>query len=170
MKNERYYLDQTPESLAKRIIDSIVWKEGENVCEPFLGEGAFYNQLPEYVNKSYAEIEEGIDFRDIDYVSIDTIISNPPYDIKEGPRKRKNGFYKILLHFAKTPVPRIIFLCSQVCFNSLTPKRMRELNNNNLYIQSIVICNCKKWYGRYYLLTLTREPNIMFSYFLENFD
>lgn len=170
MKNERYYLDQTPESLAKRIIESVIWKHGENVCEPFLGEGAFYNQLPEYVNKSYAEIEEGIDFRDLDYKGIDTIISNPPYDILEKPRKRKNGFYKILLHFAKTPVTRIIFLCSQVCFNSLTPKRMRDLNYNNLYIQSVVICNCKKWYGRYYLLTLTREPNNLFSYFLENFD
>ena len=86
VKNERYMLDQTPRSLAKKIIDNIEWKEGENICEPFRGEGAFYDQLPEYVNKSYAEIEENIDFRDISYDNIDTIITNPPYDIGEGAR------------------------------------------------------------------------------------
>src|SRR5210317_660669 len=170
VKNERYMLDQTPRSLAKKIIDSIEWKQYENVCEPFRGEGAFYNQLPEHINKSYAEIEEGIDFRDISYDNIDTIITNPHYDIGEGARIRKNNFYKIVLYFSTTSVPRIILLCSQVCFNSLTPRRLQELNKNNLFIKDITVCNCKKWYGRYYLLTFTREPNLLFKYFLENFD
>jgi hypothetical protein len=170
VKNDRYYLEQTPRSLAKKIIDSIEWKQNENVAEPFRGEGSIYDQLPDYVNKTYAEIEEDIDFRDLDYVGIDTIITNPPYDISEGPRIRKNNFYKIVLYFSTTSVPRIILLCSQVCFNSLTPRRLQELNKNNLFIKDITVCNCKKWYGRYYLLTFTREPNLLFKYFLESFD
>ena len=81
MKDETYFLHQTPLSVALKIIENIDWKDGENVCEAFRGESAFYDQLPDYVNKSYAEIEEGIDFRSLDYSDVDTIISNPPFSV-----------------------------------------------------------------------------------------
>jgi hypothetical protein len=166
MKDEKYYLHQTPFLLAEKIIDNIEWEEGENVLEPFKGEGAFYNQLPEYVNKSYAEIEEGIDFRDIDYDNIDTILTNPPFRLDDG----KNAFFDILMFFAKTPVKRVIFLCSDYCFGSLTPSRLIKLNNEGLYIHSLTTCGVKKWRGRYYVITFKRQPNIFFNYFLENFE
>jgi len=169
MKDETYYLHQTPFSLAKKIIDNIDFYEGENVCEPFKGQGAFYNQLPDYVNKSYGEIEEDIDFRDIDYNNIDTIITNPPFRLDDGDG-RKNAFFDILLYFAKTPVKRIIFLCNDICFGSLTPIRLKQLNENNLYIHSLTTCGVKKWRGRYRVITFKREANIFFNYFLENFE
>ena len=169
MKDDTYYLHQTPKSLAKKIIDNIEWKDGENVCEPFKGQGAFYDNLPEYVNKSFGEIEEGIDFRDINYDNIDTIITNPPFRL-ETDNGRKNAFFDILLYFAKTPVKRVIFLCNDYCFGSLTPKRLLKLNNEGLYIDSLITCNVKTWRGRYYVVTFKREPNIFFNYFLENFE
>ena len=169
MKDDTYYLHQTPFSLAKKIIDNIEWKHNENVCEPFKGEGAFYNQLPEYVNKSYAEIEEGIDFKNIDYDNIDTIITNPPFRLDEGDVK-KNAFFDILLFFAKTKVKRVIFLCNDYCFGSLTSLRLLKLNNEGLYIYSLTTCSVKKWRGRYYTIVFKREPNIFFNYFLENFE
>lgn len=171
MKDDNYYLHQTPEKLAKKIIESIEWEIDENVCEPFKGQGAFYDNLPEYVNKSYAEIEEGVDFRDINYDNIDTIITNPPFDIGEGCRIRKNNFYKILLYFANTRVKRVIFLCSATCFNSITPKRYKELKENNLYLTNISVCNVRKWWGRYYLITFTRDSNNLFNFIsLDNFE
>jgi hypothetical protein len=165
-----YDLHQTPVSLAKEIINSINWNDNENVCDPFAGEMSFYENLPTNINKTYAEITKGIDFRDIDYTNIETIISNPPYDLGEDNRVRKNSFYKILEYFSLTPVKRIIFLCSQSCFNSITPKRLKQLHQNGLYIQKITICNCKKWYGRYYVLYMTRDVNMMVDYFINNFD
>ena len=169
MKDDTYYLHQTPKSLAKKIIENIDWKNNENVVEPFKGEGAFYDQLPDYVNKSYAEIEEGIDFRGIDYSDVDTIITNPPFRL-ETDNGRKNAFFDILMFFAKTKVKKIIFLCNDYCFGSLTPNRLLKLNNEGLYIHSLTTCSIKKWRGRYYVITFTREPNIFFNYFLENFD
>ena len=169
MKDNTYYLHQTPRSLAKKIIDNIEWKEGENVCEAFRGESAFYNQLPDYVNKSYGELEEGIDFRDIDYNNIDTIILFCFFCLVF-VYGRKNAFFDILMFFAKTKVKRVIFLCNDYCFGSLTPNRLLKLNNEGLYIHSLTTCSIKKWRGRYYILTFTREPNIFFNYFLENFD
>ena len=53
MKDDVYYFHQTPTSVAKEIIDSIDWKDGEVVYEPFKGEGAFYDQLPNNVIKYY---------------------------------------------------------------------------------------------------------------------
>lgn len=169
MKDDTYYLHQTPKSLAKKIIENIEWKDGENVVEPFKGEGAFYDELPDFVNKKYAEIEEGIDFRSLDYSDVDTIITNPPFRL-ETNNGRKNAFFDILMFFAKTKVKRVIFLCNDYCFCSLTPNRLLKLNNEGLYIHSLTTCSIKKWRGRYYILTFTREPNIFFNYFLENFD
>lgn len=169
MKDDTYYFHQTPKSLAKKIIDNIEWKDGERVCEPFRGESAFYNQLPDYVNKTYGEIEESVDFRDIDYNNIDTIITNPPFRLDDGDG-RKNAFFDILMFFAKTKVKRIIFLCSDICFGSITPSRLLKLNNEGLYIHSLTTCSVKKWRGRYYVVTFKREPNIFFNYFLENFE
>jgi len=169
MKDDNYYLHQTPRKLAKKIIDNIEWEDGENVCEPFKGEGAFYDQLPPYVNKSYGEIEENKDFKDINYDNIDTIITNPPFRL-ETDNGRKNAFFDILLFFAKTNVKRIIFLCNDQCFCALTPNRILQLNGSRLYLTKITICAIKKWRGRYFFLIFTREPNLFFNYFLENFD
>jgi len=36
-----YDLHQTPVSLAKEIINNIDWIDGENVCDPFAGDGSF---------------------------------------------------------------------------------------------------------------------------------
>lgn len=169
MKDNTYYLHQTPRSLAKKIIENIEWKDGENVVEPFKGQGAFYDELPDFVNKKYAEIEEGLDFRSLDYSDVDTIITNPPFRL-ESNNVRKNAFFDILLYFAKTKVKRVIFLCNDYCFGSLTPNRLLKLNNEGLYIHSLTTCSIKKWRGRYYVITFKREPNIFFNYFLENFD
>ena len=167
MKSEMYYFHQTTKELAKKIIDDIEWQDGENVYEPFAGEQAFYSQLPANVNKYYTEIEEGLCYKNFNYdeVKINTILSNPPFRI-DG----KNCFFKLLEYFSTKDVDRIIFLCNDYCLNSLTPKRLKKLNDNKLYINKIITCNVKKWRGRYYVITFGRIPNLSFQYFLNTFE
>jgi len=172
MKNDMYFFHQTPKSVAKEIIDSIDWKDGEVVFEPFKGEGAFYDQLPNNVTKFYSEIEEDLCFKDFDYENthIDTIITNPPFRLENDNGDRKNAFYKILEFFSTKNVDRIIFLCNDYCFGTLTPKRLQKLNDNKLYLNELTTINIKKWRGRYYKLVFKRTPNLSFNYFLTNFD
>ena len=75
--NDKIY---TPNKIAKEIINLFPLKG--KVLEPFKGKGAFYNQLPNCVEKDWCEIDEGRDF--FDYKEkVNFIISNPPYSILE---------------------------------------------------------------------------------------
>jgi hypothetical protein len=164
---------QTPESLCKDIISNIEWKENEIVLEPFSGTDGFYNNLPPEVIKYRCEIRDNLDYRMFDYEGIKphTIISNPPYDLGENDRKRKNDFYNIVLFFSKKPyIKRIIFLCNAYCFNSLTAKRMMELNSLNTYITKITSVRIRKWHGAYYVVEFGRQYNPCFDYYLGNYE
>ncbi|MEE1029472.1 MAG: hypothetical protein UIC65_00445 [Alphaproteobacteria bacterium] len=68
----------TPRHIAKRIIDSLPINNYDTVLDPFKGEGAFYDQYPETMNKHWCEIKDGKDFFDFQE-QVDWIISNPPY-------------------------------------------------------------------------------------------
>jgi len=70
-----------------------------------------------------------------------------------------------MLFFAKiNSITDMYILCSAYCYDSLTPKRMKSLNENNLYINAITIYNVKKWSGRYKLIHFTRQENKSFKY------
>lgn len=164
-----YLFHQSPVSLCKDIISNIEWKENEIVLEPFAGTNNFYDNLPEEVVKHRCEIRDGLDFRHFDYDGIkpETIITNPPFDLGENNQVRKNDFFKILEFFTKIKsIKRIIFLASSVCFESLTPKRLQNINENGFFIQKITTINIKKWRGRYYLIELNRTYNPSFDYYM----
>lgn len=168
----KYQLHQTPRNLAKKIIEDIVWENGEKVLEPFAGDGAFYDNLPESVSKYKAEIREGLDFRDFDYdnIPISTVITNPPFRLMDTDGVERNAFHIILFFFTLKPhIKRIIFLCSSVCYNSLTPQRMKSINDNGFYLHRVTACCVKKWYGRYWVLLFTKKRNPSFKYYLEMF-
>lgn len=75
--NDKIY---TPLPIAKTIIDLFDLKG--KVLDGFRGGGAFYDQLPETVEKDWCEIDDGRDFFDYSE-KVDWIISNPPYSILE---------------------------------------------------------------------------------------
>lgn len=58
-KNEEYYFHQTPEELAIKLINLVELEEGDMVLEPFKGEGAFYNNLPNNVIKLFYRKRRG---------------------------------------------------------------------------------------------------------------
>jgi len=165
MKDQEYYFHQSPFELCKDIISNISFNDNEILYEPFAGEGNFYNNFPEELEKHKSEIEDGLDFRDFDYEGIKptTIITNPPFKI--GGR---NSFFDILLFFAKIRhIKKMYILGSSYCFNSLTPPRMLKLNQAGIYLNKISCVNVKKWHGRYYLMEFSRVYNDNFDYYLK---
>ena len=73
--NDKIY---TPVETAKDIISK--FNLSGKVLDPFKGNGAFYDNLPETVEKDWCEIDLGRDFFDYNE-KVDWIISNPPYSI-----------------------------------------------------------------------------------------
>jgi len=164
-----YAFHQSPEELCKDIISNISFENDDILLEPFSGEDGFYKNFPDELVKYRCEIKDGLDFRDFDYEGIkpSVIISNPPFDLGESLRIRKNDFYNILMFFAeKQYIRKIVFLASSACYNSITPKRMMALNEQNLFLNKVTSCFIKKWRGVYYVMEFTRKPNTSFDYLL----
>ena len=168
--NHLYEFHQSPEELCKDIISNISFENDDILLEPFSGEDGFYKNFPDELVKYRCEIKDGLDFRDFDYEGIkpSVIISNPPFDLGESLRIRKNDYFNILMFFAeKQYIRKIVFLCSSPCFNSITPKRMMKLNEQNLFLNKITSCFIKKWHGIYYVMEFTRQHNSSFDYLLD---
>jgi hypothetical protein len=164
MKDDLYWLHQTPSELCKDIISNIPFESTDILLEPFAGEGFFFDNFPEELPKYRTEIEDGLDFRDFDYegTNVNTIITNPPFRI-DG----RNSFFDILMFFSRIHhIKKMYILCSAICFESLTPIRTLKLNEAGMYLNKITCVNVKKWRGRYYILSFSRVYNECFDYYL----
>lgn len=168
MKDETYYFHQTPELLCKELIKHVPLEDNDIVLEPFKGEGSFYNNFPNNIIKEWCEIQEGKDYQEYDK-SIDWVISNPPFRL-ETKKGRVNSFFYLLNYFASRVNKGIAFLGNDSCFSTLTPKRLKELNDKyDLYIHDIVVCNIKKWRGRYFFIIFKKGKSDFYKYIQGNF-
>ena len=163
VKTDKYYLHQTPQPLAKKLIETLDLVAGDTVLEPFKGEGSFYNELPDFVVKDWTEIEEGRDYH-TNTNKYDWIISNPPFKLEteepDGtPSKRVNAFWKLVLHYTNQAQKGIAFLGNDNCISTFTPTRMKVLNKAGWYLHGVQICAVKKWRGRYFFLTFRKIEN-----------
>jgi len=163
---------QTPPLLAKDLIKFINFEDDDTVLEPFAGKNAFYDNFPDNVVKYRTEITDNLDYKDFDYenISIDWIITNPPFRIENDDGKREHSSFKILKFYSKKVKKGIMLLGNDNCISSLTPKRMKELNDDGIFLNKIVTCNVKAWRGRYYALYFYKNiPNDNFSYLTGNY-
>jgi hypothetical protein len=143
-------------------------EDNDIVLEPFKGEGSFYNNFPDNVIKEWTEIQEGKDYQDYNK-DIDWVISNPPFRL-ETKKGRVNSFYYLLNYFASRVNKGIAFLGNDSCFSTLTPKRLKELNDKyDLFIHDIVVCNIKKWRGRYFFIIFKKGTSEFYKYIQGNF-
>jgi hypothetical protein len=128
--NDIFY---TPKELVKDCIKIVDIVESDILLDPFLGEGAFYNQYPEKNKKFWCEIEKNKDF--LKYTDkVDWIISNPPFSklniiLDHCCLIANKGFGLILLSTALT-VPRI--------------NRMKE---KGFKIVKILFFQVPEWFG-----------------------
>ena len=166
-KDDTYYFHQTPKELCAELIKIVPLETGDRVLEPFRGEGNFYNNLPDFVEKDWCEIVDGRDYKDYDK-PFEWVISNPPFKLETGI-KRENAFYKLLRYYTGYAKKGIAFLANDYCFGTLTPSRLKELNVDGWYIHSITCCSIKKWRGRYFWVVFKREPCAFYKYIDGNF-
>lgn len=157
MKDELYYRDQTPPELALKLIEYVPIEFNDNACEPFRGEGAFFNALRKKTyDVDWCEIEDGEDYREMGD-KYDWIVTNPPFG-------KKGQFWNLLWELAHKVEKGIAFLGNQYCFTSLTPKRLKMLEGLGLYLTKVIICNVKKWYGKYYFIVFTKDKKSIIDY------
>jgi hypothetical protein len=164
MKDDTYYFHQTPNELAKQLIKFIPFDNDDKVLEPFKGEGSFYNNFPDNVQKDFCEIEEGLDYKDYDK-EIDWVISNPPFKIND-----KNSVFPLTKFYANKVKKGIAFLVSDYGLCTLTPIRLKELNETyGLFIHKIIVCSIKKWRGRYFFIIFKKQLCEFYTYIEGNF-
>ena len=165
---ETYLLHQTPRSLAKDLVALTPIQEGEVVLEPFRGEGAFYDCLPE--GSEWCEATRGRDYTSFEGMA-DWVVSNPPYRLEVGDGKRVNALWILLDYFSTRVSKGIAFLINDKCLSSLTPRRLGILAERDLHWTKMVVCSVKKWRGRYYYLVFQKgAPSANFKFLTPNYE
>jgi len=138
-KNDSIY---TPKPIALKMIEMCDLKEGDLVLDPSYGEGVFYNNFPDYVNKEWCEIEKGIDFFEYDK-RVSCIIGNPPYSL----------WSKWLEHTMK--------LTDKFCyiFNTmnLTDTRVKEITDKGYGITKMHILKVHWWFGNNFIILFEKN-------------
>lgn len=145
MDKDIYNFHQTPKQCAKDLMAFVPLVAGDIVIEPFKGEGAFYDAFPDYVQKDWAELEQGRDYTDISG-TYDWVITNPPFRLETGA-KRVNSFWYLLDYYTQRARKGIAFLGNDRCFCTLTPRRQAILKERGWKITKVVVCSIKNGEG-----------------------
>jgi len=167
MDETTYKFHQTPKECAKDLVAFVPLQEGDIVAEPFRGEGAFYDAFPDNVNKIWAELEKGIDYRTL--TGYDWVITNPPFRLEQEDGKRVNSFWYLLDYYSTRAKKGIAFLGNDCCFSTLTPRRQAILKERGWAITKVVVCSIKKWRGRYFFFILEKRPSEFMDYLLPTY-
>lgn len=167
MDRETYLFHQTPRDCAKDLMQFIPFQDGDTVLEPFRGEGAFYDAFPNTVIKDWAELEQGRNYIDVSG-SYDWVITNPPFKLQIH-NKQVNSFWFLLDYYTQRTHKGIAFLANDACFGTLTPKHQLILTERGWSITRIVVCNIKKWRGRYFFIILEKNKVGFVNYLLTNY-
>ena len=149
-----YAFHQTPVALAQALISLVPLEPHDTLYDPFKGEGAFYDHFPEGHSKDWSEITQGRNYED--YLGeYDWVITNPPFQL-EKRGKRVNSIWLLLDYYSQRAKKGIAFLCNDNLPSTLTPRRIAILEGRGFFIESIVVCNVKRWRGRYFFIILRK--------------
>lgn len=155
-KNGKAYV-YTNEDMAIDLINNFTnIQDGDVVCEPSKGGGAFYNNFPDNCKKIYCEIDEGIDYLQ-DERKCDITCGNPPFV----PRKL---FWNFHLKAMENTRREIYWLINMGSLNVFTPKRLNEMKERGWYINKFHIVSDKRWYGRYVWIKISKTNNNFFTW------
>ena len=69
-----------PKPVALKMMARGDLKPGDTVLDPCYGGGVFYENLPDFVNKEFCEIELALEFFDYED-HVDCVVGNPPYSL-----------------------------------------------------------------------------------------
>ncbi len=137
----------TPIKLVERHIEHIkdLVEPNDIIYESFSGDGRYVKQLREkFQNKIVeTEIQNNTDFFNF-YEPVDIIISNPPYSCMD----------KVLEKSVKLN-PRIISYL--IGYLNFTPKRIAYMNANGYFIEKILMCRVRGWFGISCIITFSNQ-------------
>lgn len=139
----------TKPEMAIYLISISALQPNDLVMEPCKGKGAFYDNLPDWVNKTYCEINEDKDYLQSTEV-VDITMSNPPFV----PRKL---FWQFHLKAMQTTRRKIYWLINMSSLNVFTPNRMTEMDERGWYITKMTIVQDSRWFGRYVWVEFSKE-------------
>lgn len=141
--NDKIY---TPKPVALKMIEMCDLKEGDTVLDPSYGGGVFYDNLPEYVNKEWCEIDKGKDFFEYDK-KVDFIIGNPPYSI--------------LNKWLDKTMDLTDKFCYILGFN-LTDTRLKKITERGYGITRMHIIDIDWWFGHSFIVLFEKnKPSII---------
>jgi len=149
IKNRKSPFDiiYTPKPVALKMIDMCDLKEGDTILDPSYGGGVFYDNLPEYVNKEWCEIEKGKDFFEYDK-KVDCIIGNPPYSL-----------WNQWLQHTMNLTDKFCYIFGNLNF---TDKRIRNIIDNGYGITKFHLLKIDWWFSPSYLVVFEKnKPSIM---------
>lgn len=144
IKNRKSPFDiiYTPKPVALKMIEMCELKEGDSVLDPSYGGGVFYNNLPDYVDKSFCEIEMDLDFFDYND-KVDCIIGNPPYSL----------WTKWIEHTMKI-TDKFCYIFGNLNF---TDKRARDIFKNGYGITKFHLLKIDWWFSPSYLVVFEKN-------------
>lgn len=149
----------TSEELAKYCISKMNFDKSDVVLDVGAGENKiWFNNIPTS-KKDWCEIELGIDFFDYNK-EVDWCIGNPPFRelwdiIKKSCDLSNKGF---------------AYLMAIDGINRLTPKRLSYIKEKGFYIQKINVVCCKRWFGRYFFVIFSKQPNKFMEWSNVNYE
>ena len=111
----------------------------------------WYNNLSG--EKYECELEDGCDFLLWDK-KVDWVVGNPPFNIG----------WKFIDKMTDIAQKGIAVLGNINNFNQFTSVRLEKMKEKGFILQHIHIVSDKRWFGRYYYLIFTKEPNNFISW------
>jgi hypothetical protein len=123
----------TPRALARLCISLVPVVAGQEWCDPFRGGGAFFDQFPLTIVRSWAEIKEGRDFF-ASNVAADWLVSNPPYSRVD----------EVLDHSARLARVGFAYLLAA---HALTPARIERMERAGFGLERVLLTKVFRWYG-----------------------
>ena len=157
MPNIKDGFHYTPIEITKELIKDIDFIDNETVLETCRGGGAFYDILPDNVEKDWCEIDMGRDFFQ-HTTTTDISIANPPYKI-EGMKK---PIVKWMDHQFSITKKECWLLLNGKCWSSMTPNRLNKWKSLGWNLCYMRVLSIKKWYGRYYWICFSKtKPSII---------
>lgn len=114
----------------------------------------WYKNIPDNFEKYECEIEDGNDFLKWDK-KVDWIIGNPPFNCSWDFTEKATSIAN----------KGVAWLLNNQCLQSqMTPKRLSTLKERGFEITHIKVVADKRWFGRYYYLIFTKQPNNFVSW------
>jgi len=144
----------TNEQMVKDLLKLIPLKKGDIILDAGSGKNkVWYKNIPEKCISFECELDDGNNFMDWDK-KVDWVIGNPPF----------HQGWLFLDKASQVSNKGIAFLGNLNFWNSCLPNRFELLKERGFYLNKLHIVQDKRWFGRYYFLIFTKEPNDFISW------